>query len=416
MKLSGSKKIYGDITKSTVGRILAATLTFLKTLLLARLIVPDIYGEIAVIFSWGYIISSIIEVGSASSFIALESTSFPTVQLAGFWRIIRVKTGMSLLAIGIGSILFFTSQQLCSARILPALIFGLGLNLCHSPEFLLQAQKEFSRYAFFVVFVALLQLFWTWVAVYFYRIHFYNELVLFACLSLSTWFPTVVALLWIAKKYGYVGTHRLRSDFGYIVKILAFGKWIWMAGILAYLYQRWAVIILGNSDRTADAAAYDIALSFSQVINLLALSVVSVLSPHFASMTASSEAKVGLYRLVRFGLPFVFLSLGLYYLLGPSAVVYLFGQAYAISLIPLNVLMPSFLVTLVTEPIVTFVTFGLKQPKLVFWVSSVKAVVFLLVGQGLMQRYGLLGLAIFQSSARILEHLALSFYAFAKKG
>jgi|GEM_PF-2426442 len=400
-------RLYADIFQSTSGRLISAALTFLRTILLVRLLAPDVYGEIAVIFSWGYVITAIFEIGAGSAFIALESSAPLEEQNGRFWQLLRVRAGLCFLVFAIVGFAIARQPSLGLLKAGAALVLGLGQTICHSPEFLFQTQKRFRAFSLFIVLVSALQLFWTGLAVWIYRQQLCNEVTLWFLLSLSVWFAAAPILVMYSKSQGSWAFH-IRSDLRYFGRILAFGKWVALTGILAYLYQRWAVILLGSYGRPTDAAAYDVALNFSQVVNLVTLSAVNVLSPRFASSNDYATIKRGFLKVFQFGGPVVTLILAGYYVVGAKVVTLLFGNSYTMSLMPLNALIPSFLFTLLTEPIVTFATFGLRRPDMVFGIALIKTVAFLLLGAWIMKEYGLFGLALVQSFARILEHIILA--------
>jgi O-antigen/teichoic acid export membrane protein len=407
-----SNRLFTDIIRSTSGRLTSALLTFIKTILLVRLIAPEIYGEIAVLFSWGYIFTAIFEFGAGSAFIAMESSQTPGEQVRHFWQFMRVRIALGLLALGMAIVVVVWLPQRYLLKGLAALVLGLGQTVCHSPEFLFQVQKRFKYYSIFIVFISGLQLFWTALAILIFHLNMCGEISLWFLLSLASWFSAMPIINLVKKSHG-TWTSNIKNDLSYFSKILAFGKWVAMTGILAYTYQRWAVILLGSYGRQMDAAAYDVALNFSQILNLLVLSVVNVLSPRYASLIDFASAKRGFIKIFRFGGPVVVLFLIGYYMLGPTVVPALFGKKYTMSLVPLNALIPSYLLVLLTEPVVAFVTFGLRLPRMVFLVSLVKTAIFVLFGALIMQHYGLFGLAFFQSISRILEHVILTIIAFS---
>lgn len=407
-----SNRLYGDILKAIVGRFGAAALTFVKTILLVRLLAPEMYGHVAVVFSWGYIISSLFEVGAGSGFIALESKGDVTTQTARFWSFMRFRLGLSLMALSLGLIGSVFVPPLAFGKFYAALLMGLGLNVCHSPEFYYQAQKRFTKFAGYSIWVAMLILFWTAWSLWLFKSGFIGQVSFWLCLGLSTWFAALVAFIGIHSVNQVLAFKAVRADAQYFGEILRFGKWIALTGIVNYWHMRYGVILLGGAGRSADAAAFDVAFNFAMAINLLAQSAVYALSPRFASLTDWSIARKGFIRILKWGTPLVMAFLMLYYSIGAEVVVAIFGADYRASVVPLNALMPSFLILMLSEPIVAFMVYGVKKPSLAFWVALGRTIFYIFFGYWDLQRWGIWGLALLYSFSRIAEHALLVLLCF----
>ncbi|MBC7185404.1 MAG: oligosaccharide flippase family protein [Calditrichaeota bacterium] len=403
--------LYGDILLSTGGRVGAAALTFAKTVLLVRLLHPAVYGGVAVLLSWGYIASALGELGCGAAFLVLESGAQREQQHARFWSFLRGRVVVSLV---LGCAWFAATM----VGLMPrsgvggvALLFGLGQNICHAPEFLFQTKRRFGSYSRFLIAVALLQLLWTAGALGLYQRWQLSQQSLWVLLALAPWFAALVTLVPLAFLDRSLLHPQPSADWAYLKRMIAFGKWVALGGLLMYVYQRWAVIALARGGSAEAAGAYDVAVTCAQVVNLVTLSAVSALSPRFASSHDPTVVRRGLLRLFTRGGPVVVGVLAVYYLVRGPVISMVFGPSYNASTVALDALMPSFLLTLLTEPMVAYTTFGLKAPHVVFWAALFRTAALMLGAGAAVQYHGVAGLAILQSALRIGEHLFITFFA-----
>ncbi len=405
------RSLYGDILLSVGGRTLAAALTFVKTVVLVRMLAPTSYGQVAVLLAWGYIASGATELGCGAAFIALESGSPPPQQQWQFWSFVRSRVLLSVALAGIW--LCATQLDLLAQPALSgaALLFGLGQNVCHTPEFLYQAQRRFLPYSRFVAAVAFMQLLWSVGALGAFRLWHLSDHALWWLLAVAPWFAGAITLVLLALQGRPPLALPLRSDWAYLKAMVAFGKWVASGGLLAYVYQRWAVIVLGKTGNPEAAGAYDVAVTCAQVVNLLTLSAVGALSPRFAREHDQAAVRKGLLRLFTQGGTVVAGVLVVYYVVRRPVVSAAFGAHYLASIPVLDALMPSFVLTLLTQPMVAYATFGLRAPHAVFWVALCRTVLLVVGARPITEHYGVLGLAILQSALGICEHLLITLYA-----
>ncbi|MDZ7271575.1 MAG: oligosaccharide flippase family protein, partial [candidate division KSB1 bacterium] len=410
-ELFARRPLYGDILLSVGGRTVAAALTFVKTVVLVRLLAPPVYGQVAVLLAWGYIASGATELGCGAAFIVLESGAPLDQQHRRFWRFVRTRLLVSATLMGAWVCTTLLGVPPRSALTGAALLFGLGQNVCHTPEFLYQVQRRFAPYARFVVWVALVQLAWSTGALAAYRVWHLSDETLWWLLALAPWSANLVGLVPLALQDRRLLAPQIGEDWAYLKTMVAFGKWVALCGLLAYVYQRWAVIALGKTGNPEAAGAYDVALTCGQVVNMLTLAAVSALSPRFAATHERAAVRRGLVRLFTRGGPVVALVLVVYYLVRRTVIGTVFGPHYLASIVPLDALMPSFVLTLLTLPMVAYTTYGLRAPQVVFWVALGRTALLVLGAYPATQHYGVLGLAVLQSALGIGEHLLVTLYA-----
>lgn len=406
-----TRSLYGDILLSTGGRLVAAALTFAKTVLLVRLLEPSVYGVVAVVLSWGYIASGVGELGCGAAFILLESSSVQAQQMAHFWSFLRSRVLVSAVLGALWGAAATTGLVTVAGISGPALLFGLGQNICHAPEFLFQAERRFTHYSRFLVGVGVLQLLWSIAALALYRQWQLGQQALWILLALAPWFAAVATLLPLAMSQWRLVKPSFKADWAYLRTMVAFGKWVAAGGLLAYVFQRWAVITLGRTGNPHAAGAYDVAVTCAQAVNLLTLAVVSALSPRFAGSHDQALARRGLVRLLKRGGPIVAAVLALYYLLRGQLITALFGPEYGASTAALDALMPSFLLSLLTQPMVAYATFGLRAPQVVCWAAMGCTALLMLAAGAITRSFGVTGLALLQSVLLIVEHLVITLYA-----
>jgi len=364
-----------------------------------------------VLLSWAYIASGVGELGCGAAFILLESGSDRAQQEAHFWRFVRSRV---LVSVGLAALWLAAAV----AKLVPlsgvggpALLFGLGQNMCHAPEFLFQAQRTFARYSRFIVGVASLQLLWTAGALGVYHHWQLSEQTLWMLVALAPWFTAALTLLPLALPQSCFIKPAPKEDWTYLKTMVGFGKWVAAGTMLSYVYQRWAVITLGRTGTPESAGAYDVAVTCAQAVNLLTLAAVSALSPRFAASDNQAAVRRGLVRLLKQGGPIVAGVLVLYYLLRGPVITAVFGAEYRSSTVALDALMPSFLLSLLTQPMVAYTTFGLRAPQVVFW-AALACTAALLVGATTVTRsYGVAGLALLQSGLLIAQHAFITLFA-----
>jgi O-antigen/teichoic acid export membrane protein len=383
--------------------------------LLVRLLQPAVYGGIAVLLSWGSIASALAELGCGAAFLVFESGASRDEQHARFWSFVRGRVAVSLVLASIWLATTAVGLMPRSGVGGAALLFGLGQNICHAPEFLFQAKRRFGSYSRFLIAVALLQLLWTAAALGVYQRWQLSQQSFWALLAMAPWFAALVTLTPLALPERSLLHPQPTADWAYLKRMVAFGKWVALGGLLMYLYQRWAVIALARGGSAEAAGAYDVAVTCAQVVNLVTLSAVSALSPRFASSHDPTLVRRGLLRLFTRGGPVVAGALAVYYVVRGPVISMVFGASYSNSTVALDALMPSFLLTLLTEPMVAYATFGLKAPQVVFWAALFRTAALMFGASAAVHYHGVAGLAILQSALRIGEHLFITLFALYRR-
>ena len=64
-----SAKITKDVLYTITSKLTVYALTFIRTVFLVRFLLPEYYGEFAVIFSWSIIVSTVFDLGLGLGFL-----------------------------------------------------------------------------------------------------------------------------------------------------------------------------------------------------------------------------------------------------------------------------------------------------------------------------------------------------------
>ncbi|NOZ57141.1 MAG: oligosaccharide flippase family protein [Calditrichaeota bacterium] len=399
-------RLFRDIGQTLSGRITASLLRLVMTVLLARVLTPVQYGLVALLLNGGLLLSSVLEMGLGAAFIERESREddAPLVR-ERFVRLLRGRFWLWAGFVLVTTLVLFIPVK-AKTLVLAVVVFGTGQNLCVSFQILYQVRQDFGKYAQISVLFAFAQVMWAGLLLAVYRVFGLPFDAFFWGMAALGWAPVLV----LSKSTGVALRELLRrdwsSDFAYIRSLLRFGKWVGLTTIATQTFSRYAVILLGAVEAVAEAGRYDIAMTVGRSVNNIVISTTAVLFPRFAQQRKTEDMRRSVSNVLKMAGVVVLVGLLFYYLAGRWLVLLLFGENYRASMTYLDILMPGLLLPILLEPIIGVVTFSMSQPRIVFAIRAIKLAVFVAFGTVVLRRFGVAGVAGFQTILAIGETVA----------
>ncbi len=399
-------RLFRDIGQTLTGRIAASLLRLAMTVLLARVLTPIQYGLVALLLNGGLLLSSVLEMGLGAAFIERESgTSEAPLVRERFVQLLRARFWLWAGFILVASLVLIFPVE-AKTLVLAVVVFGTGQNLCVSFQILYQVRQDFGRYAQISVLFALAQVVWSALLLGVYKAFALPFDAFFWGMAVLGWAPvlvlsksTGVALREFAKK-------NWSGDFAYLRGLFRFGKWVGLTTVATQTFSRYAVILLGAVEAVAEAGRYDIAMTVGRSVNNIVISTTAVLFPRFAQQKNAEDMRRSVGGVFKVAGLTVVAGLFAYYLAGRWLVLVLFGENYRASMTYLDILMPGLLLPILLEPIIGVVTFSMSLPKVVFAIRMFKLVLFVALGTAVLRRFGVTGVAGFQTLLAIGETAA----------
>jgi O-antigen/teichoic acid export membrane protein len=405
-----SRKITSDFLHTVIARVVINLCILLRTILLVRLLAPEFYGTFVVLFSWAIIVSSVFDFGLGLGFLDKETKSSYNATKNNFASLLRARIFLfTLLFIILVAVDFMSKNQLWTYVIL-VLVMGVGHSFFIFFLTFYQTIQNFRKYAWLDLQANLIHSLWMvagLLAFSYNQFSFTNFLWWFSC---GGWIAFIFQLSISEISMKDILSNNLKADFKYFSKLIRFGKWIAFSTISFIAYERYSIILLSYYKNTIDAGYYGLASYIGRAIMLIVISLTTILHPRFSSIDNVASIKYSIKTLNIIVLPLVVSILTVYYTIGHRIFLMIFGNLYSGTLPYFDILIPAFLMLLVSAPFVSITTFYLRKPQLIAWLCFIKIIIFASVSKELFHTYGVLGLAWFQSSSTILEQMIIITY------
>ncbi len=275
-----------------------------------------------------------------------------------------------------------------------AAIGGLGELLFRFVLSYFQAAESFGKYMAIETtlqvsrFVAILGLVW------------FDKLSLIAALGVYVFISYAVFAVGVAllptglMRLSVAGRKELSDLFHY-------SKWIALALLIAALYEKLDLFMLGKFDLIANVGLYGAALQFAMLPDILTSCLATVFYPKIVTLYERNEFQAVLRKYLRFAVPLSVVAMAGVMLIGGKVFVFFLGEEYSAAISALKILSAGTLFWLVVSPLPMGLV-ALKRPKQILMVTSTQMIFMVAGSLMLIKPYGIIGAATLILAARVV--------------
>ena len=191
----------------------------------------------------------------------------------------------------------------------------------------------------------------------------------------------------------------IEFDLSLLSKIYRVSRWIGASNIVSGLTFRLDIVFLNILANTHETGYYNAAFQAACIIPLITSSLTNTLLPTVAGFRSKQDIQGFIHKLMKVVPLLIILALVLE-LAAPTLIDLAFGDKYAHSLLPLQILIPVFLAGLVSNQL-QLLAFPLNKPHLHLYSVILQSTIMLSVDWMLIPRLGAAGAAIGMLAAKI---------------
>lgn len=391
--MSKMKKSISDYLAVLMGAGLARVFLFVTSILVARTLGKSLYGQ----FSLFYIAFSIVPLfpqAFDTTYIRYAKNLGPGESKAEYLRINILLKIVYFLLIGCVAIPFLGgSFGGASGELSPFFLYSLGAlggaALCFSNSMASHFQEQGRFMASTLAEISYCLLIFIGVGAM-YLLGFMNGLPQIFTVYIVVAMGCGLVFLWLLLRITGRLWHFRRDQ---AMTFLSLGKWVFLTGVVMYLFPRLDVMVLAKYVSYADIGTYAAANTVVMLLALFSRSLNKVLLPKAMREAIASPEEFRKFSrevLLSSGL-IVLVSLVLFFMAKP-AIRIVYGPEYLASIGIFRVLLGGYLISMLYLPY-SFVFYALDQGHLRFYLECTKiilALVFLLV---FIPHFGLIGAA-----------------------
>jgi len=389
------------------GHGISAFLSFLASVAIARMISTSDFGIYSTFIALSTILATLMDFGVTSSLVRFGSSLTGRNDETKLFKMIRsaiagkVLLGVIVGAVGLAviSIIMPIGKGLEGSIILILVpLAGISLSFFYLIQGVLQIRRRFKRVTLLLTLKATLYILGIIAAI---LLGLADPIVLGILFVITTVAATAV-FSGVIRATASTPKERFSARIIEARHLVKFGKWLAISGMCFTIFEQLPITMATAGFGTSDAAQFAVAMSLIGVLGLVNVPLQTIIMPDLSSLKSRSELKVYLERAYVFVLPFAALIAAALFLFSDKAIVLIYGDAYASSTSIFMILVVPAILSFVTLPINSSLTFSFGRPHIAAVVNA-------------MQLAGLLALFILLTSAANVQVLAVA-YAGLKGG
>ncbi|GKU27271.1 polysaccharide biosynthesis protein [Clostridium folliculivorans] len=293
------------------------------------------------------------------------------------------------------SIYFFSSTKYNLYFIISA--FGIGFSLVNSlNNSILQGRRWYKKYFYSIVLSNLILL------ILILMLYFTNTLsvinivaVNVACLLISMIISYRLANISIVNVFRYKPFH-----LDVVKNFNSFGMWMLMWSIMSIMQSKVDVFMLSTYASKEQVSYYDLAMKMTKPILMICSSYAQVLNPILATLTSKQHLKNNINKITKF-VVFVTGIILISIVFAKPAIYLIFGNKYANSILPLDIILVSIIFFVWTIPF-NGALYAMNKPYIFCIAAAVGLVTTITFNVLLLPRYGAIGASMTFLLAQII--------------
>ena len=410
--LLSRSKIGKDSAIVLTGNILGAGLGFIATILITRTLGPAEFGLFSVALAVMGITAQISDFGISTGLVRFASLYLKTDnQKANLMLKVSLKLKL-FIGIMVFLIGFFASESLAiNVFGKPELIFLLelafigafGSSLVGYISTTLQARQSFAKFAYINLIDPLIKL--TLIVLLFLT---YN-------LNLHSALATVIIIPFIAF---LIGSLIVPRDFlktkgdekEALHELYHFSKWILVSVFCVMIFNRLDVFMLTYFKTAEVVGYYSAAYTFAFVFPLITGTITTILLPKISKISEKVQLREYIYNSLKFTTPIIFPLIILLFVSRPT-ILFIYGSAYLPSAIIFQILIVSFALSIIINPI-SLIIYSLNMPKILAYLNIMQLIFNFLGNLFLIPLYGAVGAAIATLLVRVVGTIFIGGYVY----
>lgn len=391
--MSTLKKSISDYLAVIMGAGLARVFLFVTSILVARTLGKSLYGQ----FSLFYIAFSIVPLfpqAFDTTYIRYAKNIGPGESKAEYLRINILLKIVYFLLIGCVSLPFLGGHfGDSSGELSPFFLYALGslggAALCFSNSMASHFQEQGRFMASTLAEISYCLLIFIGVGVM-YLLGFMTGLPQIFTLYIVVAVGCGLVFLWLLRRIAGPLRHFRRDR---AMAFFSLGKWVFLTGVVMYLFPRLDVMVLSKFVTYADIGTYAAANALVMLMALFSRSLNKVLLPKaMKEAIASPEEFRNFSREALFSSGLVVLVSALLFFMATPVIRIVYGPEYLASAGIFRVLLGGYLISMLFLPY-SFVFYALDQGRLRFYLECTKIILAVALLFIFVPRFGLIGAA-----------------------
>lgn len=354
------------------GSIVAAVMSFVVAFVASRLLGPDDYGRLATANALVVIMVGVTDFGISTALVKFTSERLrDKAQVAAFFQsAFKLELGLAFIMLLALPLTPFWARGLGGPAMELPILMGLIASICLSlgayANAVLQSYQRFNTMAVVNIAGATLRAGLVVGVALVAGLTLVQALVINVVVAV---FGLVVGLLVVPRTGVKASGLAQQQALG---QMLHFGKWLVVSYSLNAIISRLDVVMLAHFRPAADVGHYAAALQLASVMPLLISSLTTVLIP---KVTALPADQLGSYlRKVLFGAGVAAAGLVPVIVLAKPLILLVFGHEYEAAVLPFQLIMTSFLITLFINP-PSLLFYRWNRPKILTYMNVVTSAV-----------------------------------------
>jgi O-antigen/teichoic acid export membrane protein len=365
------------------GHGVSAFLSFLASIAIARIVSISDFGIYSTFISLSTILATLMDFGVTSSLVRFGSSLTGRNDETKLFKMIRgaiagkVLLGVIIGAVGLATIILMPIGNGLDGSIILILVplAGISLSFFYLIQGVLQIRRRFKRVTMLITLKATLYILGILATV---LLGLADPIVLGILFVITTIAATAV-FSGVIRATGSAPKERFLMRIREARHLVKFGKWLAISGMCFTIFEQLPITIATAGFGTSDAAQFAVAVSLIGVLGLVNFPLQTIIIPDLSSLKSRSELKVYLERTYVFVLPFAALMATALFLLSDKAIVLLYGDAYASSAGVFMILVIPAILSFVTLPINSSLTFTFGRPHIAAVANTMQLVGLLIL-------------------------------------
>lgn len=408
-----TKLFKSDIVKTTLlftgGNFFNAGIALLTTIIIVRSLGPSEYGLFAVAYAVLGLVTQMTDFGLSTSlvrFVSLYNSQNKSDMAKKILKMvfkIRIIGGLIVLFLSILfakhiSILLFNDKVFTNLVII-AFVGGLGLSLFNYLLTMFQAEKKFNAMIklsfiqkFAVLFIILL-------------ISKLNAFVAIAAYAIIPFLMFFVGIIIIPK-----GFLKIKCTMNDLFELFHFSKWIMISTLATMLIMKFDVFMLSALSNLEEVGYYASANQLAFVFPLITSSLTTTLLPTTSEYTSIDQIKNYMNKIFKIA-PFVIILCIPILIFAKNIISLIYGPAFFGSIIVFQILLISFIIGIIINPI-SLIFYSMNKVHLLSIQNVAQLIINIILNLIFIPHYGAIGAA---TSTLLVRVFGLVYVAYATK-
>ncbi|HPI88321.1 MAG TPA: oligosaccharide flippase family protein [Spirochaetota bacterium] len=359
------------------GNILTAVFGMISSIIIARVLGPEIFGLFSIALAIQLVVLTIIDFGFTKGLVSLlANNDYKNVHADIFASSFYFRMIFSSIILAIGMLtaeliskkIFNSVELIRPLKITYLIIFFAGI--WGILQLGLQASEKFKYFASSKVISAIAKLLLILILYYISEINLVTALLTFL---LSFIFGALYSFKHIDNNYFSLNRFKFKT----LNLVLKINKWIVYVNLFYILSGRISIFMLSTMTGAKNAGIYNAAFNIINGISLFLESISTVLLPQISNIKSYAGFKKYLVRSFSISLPLI-ICCGIGLLFAKPIILMIYGVNYFESSLVLIPLLVWFIISLLVEPVI-LLSYGLNRPDIVFYSNFIYVVLIIIL-------------------------------------